>query len=87
MIAEQSSALLRCKRRLGIRHALHVRAAEYWLALGNLEEASRELESIQWSRRKHPKVRELQHEIEAHTEMIKQVLRDDCILEPFWDRE
>ncbi len=87
MIAEQSSAVARCKRRLGIRHALHVRAAEYWLALGNIEEASRELESIQWSRRKHPRVRELQSEIEAHTEMVKQVLRDDCILEPFWDRE
>src|SRR5258705_5920223 len=74
-----------CKRRLGVRHALHVRAAEYWLALGNLEEAARELESIQWSRRKHPPGRQIQTEIEAQTEKVKMIIRDDCIFAPYSD--
>ena len=87
MVIEQVKVLPGCKRRLGLRHALHVRAAEYWMALGNLEEAARELESIQWSRRKHPRVREIQNQIEAQTKMVKMVIRDDCILEPYWDQE
>ena len=64
-----------------------MRAAEYWLALGNLEEAARELESIQWSRRKHPRVREIRDQIEAQTQKVKMIIRDDCILEPYWDFE
>jgi hypothetical protein len=76
-----------CRRRLGLKHALRVRAAEYWLALGNAEEAAREVEKIQWSRRKHPDVRQIQNKIEAHTEYVKTVIQDDCILEPYWDFE
>src|ERR1051325_4822102 len=87
LVAEAPKAIPGCRRRLGLRHALHVRAAEYWLALGDVQEAARELESIQWSRRKHPRVREIQNEVEAQTEKVKMVIRDDCILEPYWDFE
>jgi|SRR3954471_20066170 hypothetical protein len=76
-----------CRRRLGLKHALHVRAAEYWLALGNVEEAAREVRKIQWSRRKHPDVRQIQEKIEVHAQFVKTVIRDDCILEPYWDFE
>jgi hypothetical protein len=89
MVAEEPIVIpcSQCKRRLGLKHALHVKAAEYWLALGNVEEAAREVKQIQYSRRKHPQVRQIQQKIEAQTELVKTVIRDDCILEPYWDFE
>ena len=87
MVAEEPIILPTpgCRRKLGMKHVIHIRAAEYWLALGNLQEASREVEKIQWSRRKHPDVQRLQEKIEAQTRYVKAFIRDDCILEPFWD--
>jgi hypothetical protein len=52
------------RRRLGIKHAVHVQAAEYWLALGKLDEADRELQRIQLSRRNHPDVQRVREEIQ-----------------------
>lgn len=51
------------RRRLGLRHAVHVQAAEYWLALGEPDEAERELQRIQFSRRRHPEVERVRREI------------------------
>jgi hypothetical protein len=52
------------RRRLGLKHAMRVRAAEYWLSLGKFEEASRELEGIQLSRRSHPEVQRMRARIQ-----------------------
>ena len=52
------------RRRLGVRHAVHVQAAEYWLALGEPDEAQRELQRIQFSRRRHPEVERVRREIQ-----------------------
>lgn len=89
MVAEKPivSPCVQCKRRLGLKHALHVRAAEYWLALGNVEEAAREVKQIQRSRRKHPQVRQIEEKIEAQAQYVQTVIQDDCILEPYWDFE
>lgn len=51
------------RRRLGLKHAVHVQAAEYWLSLGELDEAERELQRIQFSRRRHPEVERIRREI------------------------
>lgn len=51
------------RRRLGLRHAVHVQAAEYWLTLGEMEEAEKELQRIQFSRRRHPDVERMRQQI------------------------
>ncbi len=45
---------LRRQRRLGFRHALRVRMAEHYLALGWVEEAVRELNLLPRYARRHP---------------------------------
>ena len=52
------------RKRLGLKHAVHVQAAEYWLSLGELAEAERELQRIQFSRRRHPEVERIRREIQ-----------------------
>ena len=75
------------KRPLSFRYALHVKAAELWLELGNLYEAKRELRQIQLSRRRHPEVAKVQEKIATESETITTMIQDDTILEPYWDRE
>ncbi len=43
-------------RALNFQHALRLRMAEYWLALGQLEEALREFSQLPLSAQKHPDV-------------------------------
>ena len=52
------------QRRLGLKHAVRVQAAEYWLALGKFEEAEFELQRIQLSRRNHPEVQRMRERIQ-----------------------
>jgi hypothetical protein len=51
---------------------VHVRAAEYWLALGKFDEASEELERIQLSRRNHPTVTHLQLRIQQAAQAMRE---------------
>jgi len=57
-----------CRRPLGLKHAVHVRAAEYWLALGKFDEAAEELQRIQLNRRSHPAVTDLQLRIQQQAQ-------------------
>src|SRR5215475_6716599 len=74
------------KRRLNREDLLHVKAAECWLALGNLEEANREVEGIRPRNRWHPDVRKIRARIEAATRYVRATISNDRILQPHWDR-
>ena len=44
---------------------LHIKAAENWLALGEVTEASRELENVRPRNRRHPEVKKVGEQIRA----------------------
>jgi hypothetical protein len=77
------SSAPRRKHRLGIRNAMHLRSAEYWLALGEIHEALLEIEKIQRCLRKHPEVIQVAQKIKTEARLIE----EEVILEPYWDRE
>ena len=66
---------------------LHIKAAECWLALGNLEEANREIEGIRPRNRNHPDVQKICSDIHAVTRYVNLRISDNTILEPYWDSE
>ena len=53
------------KRPLDADDFLHVKAAENWLALGEVTEASRELENVRPRNRRHPEVKKVGEQIRA----------------------
>lgn len=73
------------KRRLNRDDSLRVRAAHCWLALGNLEEANREMESIRPRNWRHPEVQEVSARIEAVTRYVRTRISNHRILQPSWD--
>jgi len=75
----------RRERPLNTHDLLHVRAAECWLALGDLNEATREVENIRPRSRRHPEVRKLCERIRASTRHIQSIISDNRILKPGWD--
>jgi hypothetical protein len=64
---------------------LHVKAAECRLALGNVGEANREVESIRPRNRRHREVRRIRERIRAATHYIQSIIADNRILHPHWD--
>ena len=66
-MTRQSGLPKESRRRLGFRYAVHVQAAEYWLALGKPDEANAELQRIQLNRRNHPEVKRVRAMIEAES--------------------
>jgi len=56
------------KRPLGFKQCLHLKAAECWLALGEIEEARRELQKVA---RNHPDAARAYQEIQAHIESVR----------------
>ena len=60
------------RRRLGLKHAVHVQAAEYWLTLGKLDEAWNELQRIQLNRRSHPEVQRVRERIQLEARKVGQ---------------
>ena len=72
--------------RLPADDALHLRAAQFWLALGKIDEAHTELEDIGPARREHPAVLEMQRSIESQRLYINTMINDRFVLEPFWDK-
>ena len=75
------------KRPLNAHDLLHVRAAECWLALGNLDEADREVDNIRPRSRRHPEVRKICERIRASTRYIQSIIADNRILKPGWDSD
>jgi len=75
------------RRLLNPHDQLHVKAAECWLALGNLEEANREIENIHPQHRHHPEVEEVCSDINAVTRYVAMRIPDNEIIEPYWDCE
>jgi len=76
----------RKERPLNTHDLLHVRAAECWLALGNLDEANREVENIRPRNRRHPEVLKLCNRIRSTTRYIQSIIADNRILKPGWDK-
>ena len=74
-------------RPLNRHDLLHVKAAECWLALGKLEEANREIESIRPHNKRHPEVRRISSSLAAATRYVQALIPDNRILEPNWDFE
>jgi hypothetical protein len=79
--------VIKRSRPLNPHDQLHVKAAECWLALGNLEEANREIESIRPQNRHHPEVEKVCSDIHAVTHYVTMRISDNDILEPYWDCE
>jgi hypothetical protein len=73
------------KRTLNRHDSLHIKAAQCWLALGNLEEANREMESVHPRNRRHPDVQDAWAQIEAATRYVRTIVSNDRILQPHWD--
>ena len=53
------------QRPLDADDLLHVKAAECWLALGEVTEANRELENVRPGSRRHPEVKKVGEQIRA----------------------
>ena len=68
----QSDRPRQTRQRLGLKHAIRVQAAEYWLALGKFDEANEELQRIQLSRRNHPEVLRMRARIERAAQARKE---------------
>ena len=64
------------KRPLGFEHCLHLKAAECWLALGEIEEARRELQKVA---RNHPDVVRAYQKIQAHIESVRISLPEEVV--------
>lgn len=77
----------RRERPLNTHDLLHVRAAECWLALGELDEANREVENIRPRNRRHSEVRKVCERIRASTRYLQSIIADNRILRPGWDSE
>ena len=69
------------------RELLHLKAAEYWLALGNIEDAQRELEAIGGRHCRHPHVQAVFAKVEAATRYVAALIDDGQVLSPYWDNE
>ena len=72
-------------RPLNHEDSLHLKAVQCWLALGNLEEANREMESIHPRNRRHPEVQRVGADLEAATRHVRMTINNDRILHPQWD--
>jgi hypothetical protein len=75
------------RRPLNRTDSLHVRAAHCWIALGNLEQAQGEIQSVRPRNRRHPEVQSVYAELEAATRYVTTLIQDDRILAPYWDAE
>ena len=72
------------KKRLGFQPMLHLKAAECWLALGEIREAQREMKKIT---RKHPAVTHVHKKIQAHIQYVRTLVCDGVVLNPYWDSD
>ena len=70
------SVAKRAKKGLAFKDALHLTAAEYWLDLGEIEEAKRELDRIT---RRDPDVTQLKKKLEAYLERLDGLIPDEVI--------
>ena len=71
---------------LGTDTLLHVKAAECWLALGQIEEATREIRSIPLRARRHPDVRKVSVNIDRARRDVRAIIRNHQILQPLGSR-
>jgi len=74
----------RFTKRLGFEQALHLKAAECWLALGKIEEARQEMTKITHA---HPDVSHVQKKIDAEIRYVRSLISDDVMLIPYWDSD
>src|SRR2546423_8729533 len=81
MVCQISTVPDHSMKRLGFKYALHLKAAECWLALGKIEEARHEMSKIT---RKHPAVAQVQRRIETEIRCVQRLISDDAILTPYW---
>jgi len=70
----------RMERPLGFEQALHVKAVDYWLALGEFEEAERELREINPN---HPAVARARRKIRFCIEYARSLMPDEraCLIQ------
>jgi hypothetical protein len=61
---------------------LHVRAAECWLALGNLNEATQEVDRLPAGAQSHPEVERVLASLDTAHRYVRAVIRDNQILPP-----
>src|SRR5437867_318958 len=80
LIVRVMKQIRRRERPLNTPDLLHVRAAECWLALGDLDEANREVENIRPRSRRHSEVRKLCDQIRASTRYVQSIISDYRIL-------